>query len=165
MTPECGRTYEPSSGGPLSIVAHLPAAVGRNGSWFEGTVEITSADHGVLAVMAPFVDLFLVRDGLIVALPPAQDLIGRTLVLAVGGVETLPAHGSLVPCDTRRFADGVLSAAGPYAAYARVVLNHDDGTNTESVGWTVVPRGAVTQRARTNGRSGDVGGSPERPDV
>jgi hypothetical protein len=41
----------------------------------------------------------------------------------------MPATASLVPCS----GGGVL-ATGTYDLYVRVVLNHDDGTRTDSFG-------------------------------
>ena len=125
---ECGAAVVPT-GGVLTVTGHFPRAVSADEQLVKGTVAVAAKLGEVRGVVTPQADAFLVRDGRIVTLPMAQDAVGRSLDLADGKVEKMPAMATLVPCS----GGGVL-AAGAYDLYVRVVLNHDDGSRVDSLG-------------------------------
>ena len=128
---ECGRSFEPPPPGELTLTGRFPAVVSATEQVLSGSVELATANQMVDGVVIPGADLFLVRHGRIVTLPQPQDLIGRRLVLGPGQVETLPAHATLAACES---AEAVALPRGEYALYARVMLNHDDGSGSEVFG-------------------------------
>ena len=131
---ECGRPFRLPSGGGLTLTGRFPAVVSSSAQAVSGAVEVASENEVVRGVVTPTADVFLVRDGRIATLPLPQDLVGMTLELAAGKVERLPAQATLSPCDPGGgSADGSLRP-GTYELYARVVLNHDDGSSLESIG-------------------------------
>jgi hypothetical protein len=94
-----------------------------------GSVEVTGGKNRVEGVSSPTPEVFLVRGGRIVTLPPPQDLIGMRMDLDPGEVVELPAQAGLTSCEP---GTGSLSP-GIYQIYARVVLNLDNGSTVESV--------------------------------
>ncbi len=124
---ECGAPAGKLARGVLTLTAHFPSVVSADEEVVKGTVSV-AAEHGVArGVVTPQAEAFLVRDGHIVTLPVPQDAVGRSLDLANGRVERMPAMATLVPCS----GGGVL-AAGAYDIYVRVVLNNDDGSRVDS---------------------------------
>ncbi|HEU4544751.1 MAG TPA: hypothetical protein VFR88_00515 [Microlunatus sp.] len=117
----------------LGLTARFPASVDAGMQPVPGTVEVVSRSGSVNGVTTPAADAFLVRDGIIVTEPLPQDSVGRRLQLEAGESVTLPAQVSLLTCDDGDPGDAVLPA-GRYDLYVRVVLNHDDGTASESIG-------------------------------
>ena len=128
-TLECGQALRPSTGGVLTVTAHFPGAVSADQQMVKGTVAVKASMGVARGVVTPQAEAFLVRDGRIVTLPAPQDAVGRSLDLAHGRVERMPAIATLVPCS-----GGGALAEGTYDLYVRVVLNHDDGTRVDSLG-------------------------------
>jgi hypothetical protein len=128
-TLECGEAVGPSTGGVLTVTAHFPGAVSADEQMVKGSVAVEARKGVARGVVTPQAEAFLVRDGHIVTLPVPQDAVGRSLDLANGRVERMPAMATLVPCS----GGGVL-AQGTYDLYVRVVLNHDDGSQVDSLG-------------------------------
>lgn len=129
----CGARFEAPPPAELSLTARFPASVVPGKQPVPGTVEVVSRTGSVSGVVTPAADAFLVRDGIIVSEPLPQDLVGRRLQLEAHESVTLPAQVSLLSCDDGDSSDAVLPA-GRYDLYVRVVLNHDDGTATVSIG-------------------------------
>ena len=125
---ECGARFDPTTGGALSVTGRFPTVASADEQIVHGTVEIVAlgAVHGVVT---PQAEAFLVREGRIVTLPVPQDSVGRTLNLAEGSVERMPAMATLLACS-----GGDMLPTGTYDLYVRVVVNHDDGTRAESLG-------------------------------
>lgn len=118
----------------MTLTGRFPAVVSSSEQAVSGTVEVASEKELVRGVVTRNADVFLVRSGRIATLPLPQDLVGMRLELAPGKVEKLPAQATLSPCDPGgAAADGSLPP-GTYELYARVVLNHDDGSSLESIG-------------------------------
>ena len=111
------------------MTAHFPGAVSADQQMVKGTVSVKASKGVARGVVTPQAEAFLVRDGRIVTLPAPQDAVGRSLDLAHGRVERMPAIATLVPCS-----GGGALAEGTYDLYVRVVLNHDDGTRVDSLG-------------------------------
>ena len=129
----CGARFEAPPPAELGLTARFPASVVSGKQPVPGTVEVVSRTGSVSGVITPAADAFLVRDGIIVSEPLPQDLVGRRLQLQAGESVTLPAQVSLLTCDDQDPGETVLPA-GRYDLYVRVVLNHDDGTASESIG-------------------------------
>lgn len=125
---ECGAPFEPTTGGVLTVTGRFPLSVSIDEQVVTGTVEVAADEHGARGVVTPQADAFLVRDGRVVTLPMPQDAVGKAVHLGEGRLEVMPAMASLVPCS------GGALEPGPYDLYVRVVLNHDDGTRTETFG-------------------------------
>jgi hypothetical protein len=126
---ECGARFGPPTAGELTVKGRFPATASAAEQVVDGTVEIAARRGAARGVVTPLAEAFLVGDGRVVTLPVPQDAVGRSVNLTEGSVERLPAMASLVPCSG---ADTLPS--GTYVLYVRVVLNHDDGTRTDSVG-------------------------------
>ncbi len=126
---ECGAQFRAQAGGQLTVTGHFPTAASAAEQVVIGTVELAAHGRAARGVVTSQADAFLVRDGRIVTLPVPQDSIGRRLDLTEGSVERMPAIAALVPCS-----GGDAVKTGTYDLYVRVVLNHDDGTRTESLG-------------------------------
>jgi hypothetical protein len=129
----CGARFEAPPPAELSLTARFPASVVSGKQPVPGRVDVVSRTGSVSGVITPAADAFLVRDGIIVSEPLPQDLVGRRLQLEADESVTLPAQVSLLTCDDGDSGDAVLPA-GRYDLYVRVVLNHDDGTASESIG-------------------------------
>ncbi len=131
---ECNRPFLLPAGGALSLTGRFPTVVSSTEQIVTGTVDVASETEVVRGVVTGSADVFLVQGGRIATVPLPQDSVGRRLAMAPGEVETWPAHATLAPCDPGSgAADGSLRP-GSYELYARVVLNHDDGSRQESVG-------------------------------
>ena len=130
---DCGAPFEAPPPAELGLTARFPGSVVSGNLPVPGTVEIVSRTGSVSGVITPAADAFLVRDGFIVSEPLPQDLVGRRLQLEADESVTLPAQVSLLTCDDGDSGEAVLPA-GRYDLYVRVVLNHDDGTASESIG-------------------------------
>ena len=126
---ECGAPFEPTKRGVLTVTATFPAAVSAEEQLVSGTVAVAATGREARGVVTPLADAFLVREGRIVTLPMPQDAVGQELDLTDGKREELPASATLVPCS-----GGHALAAGTYDLYVRVILNHDDGSRSESLG-------------------------------
>jgi hypothetical protein len=131
---ECGQSFHPSSGGNLTLTGRFPAAISSTQDVVSGTVDVTAVGGTVRGVVVPAADVFLVRDGRIATMPQPQDLMGTRLELTPGTVETLPAQATLAACAPGAGAENELLKPGKYELYARVLLNHDDGSSTEVFG-------------------------------
>ena len=125
---ECGAPFGPTTRGVLTVTGRFPDAVSTGAQRLSGTVSVAATGREARGVVTPQAEAFLVREGRIVTLPLPQDSLGRRLDLADGRVERMTAMVSLLPCS-----GGVLTP-GPHDLYVRVVLNHDDGSRTGSIG-------------------------------
>ena len=126
---ECGALLEPTGEGGLTVTGRFPHEVVAGEQTVAGTVEVAAGRQEVRGVVTPQADVFLVRDGRIVTLPVPQDAVGMRVDLADGRVERMPATATLAPCSGARALE-----RGSYQLYVRVVLNHDDGSETDSTG-------------------------------
>ncbi len=125
---ECGAPFEPTTGGALMMTSRFPTAVSANEQMVTGSVAVAAKQGAARGVVTPQAEAFLVRDGRIVTLPMPQDSVGQRLDLTDGKVEQMPAAATLVACS------GGALARGTYDLYVRVVLNHEDGSRTDSLG-------------------------------
>lgn len=138
---ECGAPLDPQAEGELRISVRFPATVAAAEQMASGTVEISASRSATRSaargVVTPLAEAFLVREGRVVTLPVPQDAVGRSVELTEGRVEQLPAMVSLLACS-----GGQALASGTYDLYVRVVLNHEDGTRTDSLGgpWPLAVR-------------------------
>lgn len=131
---QCGRPFRLPSGGGLSLTGRFPSVVSSSEQTVSGTVEVASENEDVRGVITSSADVFLVWNGRIATLPLPQDLVGMRLELGPGKVEKLSAQAALSPCDPGAGAANGSLRPGSYELYARVVLNHDDGSSLESIG-------------------------------
>lgn len=125
----CGQLFVPEADGLLTLNAQFPDAVAGSDGMVTGTVEATS-HRQVRGVVNQQAEMFLVRDGRVVGLPLAQDLVGVQWDLDAGDVARLPGDATLVSCEP----GGGPVPPGEYQLYARVVVNPDDGPAVVSVG-------------------------------
>lgn len=125
----CGRPFTLPASGGLLITGRFADSVPAGQQTLRGTVQVTSRDT-VRGVAAPAADLFLVREGRVVAMPPAQDAIGVRLDLAAGETREMAATAALASCKP----EGGPLAPGGYELYARVVLTADDGAAQRAFG-------------------------------
>jgi hypothetical protein len=126
---ECGAVFVGTTPGPLVVTAQVPATVASREQVLALEVSAAARAGVVRGVVTPQAEAFLVRDDRVVTLPVPQDSVGRGLRLGDGAVQRLPTTATLVPCS----GAGAL-APGGYDLYVRVVLNHDDGSRTDSLG-------------------------------
>ncbi len=126
---ECGARFDPPTAGELTVTARFPTTASAAEQMVNGTVAVVARRSAARGVVTPQAEAFLVREGRIVTLPVPQDSVGRSLNLTEGRVEQMPAMATLVPCS-----GGDVLATGSYDLYVRVVLNHDDGTRSDSLG-------------------------------
>ncbi|GAA2601110.1 hypothetical protein GCM10010435_95610 [Winogradskya consettensis] len=126
--PACGEPWQ-FNPGDLTVTATFPTGAPAGPQPVAGEVEVTSR-AAVRGVAGPAADVFVVRDGLIVTMPMAQDAVGVRWELAAGQARTLPAQ--LVPLSCA--PGGEALPPGSYQLYARVVLIPDDGTPQTSYG-------------------------------
>jgi hypothetical protein len=131
---ECGRWFPAPSAAGLTLTGHFPAVVSSGQELVCGTVDLATANGPVHGVVVPAADLFLVRDGRIVTVPQPQDLMGMRLELAPGKPAALPARAGLSACAPGGGSEDQALTPGGYQLWARVLLNHDDGSNTEVFG-------------------------------
>jgi hypothetical protein len=125
----CGQLFPPQTDGVLTLDARFPDAAAGADGMVTGTVEATSS-RPVRGVVSQQAEMFLVRDGRVVGLPMAQDLVGVQWDLAAGDVARLPGDATLISCEP----GGGPVQPGEYQLYARVVVNPDDGPAVVSVG-------------------------------
>jgi hypothetical protein len=118
----CGSPIDLSGPGGLRLAGRFPESAPAGQPAVDGVVEVTSRE-AVRGVAAAAADVFLVRDGRVVATPLAQDAVGVQWELAAGETRTMPGMASLVSCEP----DGGPLPPGRYELYARVVLTPDDG--------------------------------------
>jgi hypothetical protein len=111
------------------LVARFPDSVQAGQQAVSGRIEVTSPE-AVRGVAAPAADVFLVRDGQVVAMPVPQDAIGVRWELAAGETRSVPAPASLVSCKPQ----GGPLPPGRYELYARMVLTPDDGAAQQAFG-------------------------------
>jgi hypothetical protein len=111
------------------LVARFPESAQAGQQAVSGTVEVTSRE-ATRAVAAPAAEVFLVRDGQVVAMPMAQDAIGVRWELAAAETRSVPAMASLVSCGSH----GGPLAPGRYELYVRMVLTPDDGSAQRAFG-------------------------------
>ncbi|MER7166499.1 hypothetical protein ABT336_10600 [Micromonospora sp. NPDC000207] len=133
----CGQALRPTTAGGLTVTGRFPATVSAGRQVVEGEVEVESRD--AVRVVAPgAADVFLVREGRVVALPGPQDAVGVRWDLRPGEARTLPGGVPLVLCES----GGGPAPAGSYELYARVVVTTDEGAVVESYGgpWPLTVR-------------------------
>ncbi|SDY99627.1 hypothetical protein SAMN05444365_104487 [Micromonospora pattaloongensis] len=136
-TIECGQPFRPPVDVALTMTVQFPTAVSAGVDSVGGTVEVTSRE-AVRGVGTPRAGGFLVRDGRVVTVPPAQDAAGVRWELAPGEPLRLPGDVSLVSCA----AGGNTVGPGTYELYSRVVFTPDGGSTVESFGgpWPIEVR-------------------------
>ena len=125
----CGRPFRLPAAGGLRLVARFPESVRAGQEAVAGRVEVTSRE-AMRGVAAPAADVFLVRDGQVVAMPLPQDAIGVQWELAAGETRSVPAMASLVSCESH----GGPLPPGRYELYARMALVPDDGAVQRAFG-------------------------------
>ncbi|OLF12547.1 hypothetical protein BU204_29010 [Actinophytocola xanthii] len=105
------------------MTGEFPARADRSGDGlFAGTVTVASTDRTVAGVTTPAAEVYVTAGGEVVAVPLAQDLVGRMIRLGPGERQVFPAAGSLRHCAT-----GEALPAGRYEVFAVVVVNSGDG--------------------------------------
>lgn len=135
----CGGRFEGPAASPISLVGRFPSTVDRREPVVSGTVEVVNSQESVSAVVIPSAEVLLVKNGRIVTLPMPQDLVGQPVTVAPGRSATLPAAGTLTPCEAPDPSAASRVPPGSYEVYARVVLNRDDGSQVVAAGgpWSV----------------------------
>lgn len=128
----CGQPFHRPSGPQLVVSGRFPASVAAGTQSLAGQVAVSAPQASVAGVVAPAGDVFLVRDGQIVALPMVQDSVGVPLRLQSGESRDFPAPARLRDCAGSP-PDSLLPR-GEYDVYVRVVVNRDDGTRFDSFG-------------------------------
>ncbi len=126
--PACGQPLRLPAAGPLTLAGRFPARAAVGAATVAGTVEATST-AAVGGVVRPDADLYLVRDGRVVAVPLPQDAVGTRWDLPAGATRRLPAVAGLRSCAT-----GEPVPAGSYQLYTRVTVVPDQGAAVESFG-------------------------------
>lgn len=103
----CGAAWAVPGGQRLTVTARFPATAREDGQ-VSGTIAVAGDAEGV---GAPAADVFLVRNGKVVAEPVPQDSVGVRWVLpkTVPGTLAPGSCGALVP--------------GTYQLYARVAID------------------------------------------
>jgi hypothetical protein len=109
------------------MTGSFPASAGAaSPSRFTGTVSIINRSPSTVSGMtSPTAEVFVTRDGEIVATPVARDALGLLVDLAPGTSRAFPATGSLLRCAAgEEGGDRVHRRlpAGRYEAYAVVNL-------------------------------------------
>ena len=127
--PACGQPFDERPSGGLTMTGTFPKTANVDQQTVAGTVKITSSVT-VEGVVGRSADVYLVRDGKVVAVPGMRDAVGVVWKLTPGATESLPATALLAPCDPT----GDRLSPGTYAVHATVVLTADDGTRLRAVG-------------------------------
>jgi hypothetical protein len=135
---ECGQAFRRQPAEGFTLTGFFPTVVRRSEGVVSGTVAFEGKGESREAVMSRVADLFLVQDGLVVALPLPQDGAGVSVTVAAGKAVTVSANCLLTPCDSADSAPALLEP-GAYESYARILLNYDDGSHVECFGgpWLV----------------------------
>lgn len=127
--PGCGDRIA-AAAGELAMAGDFPSRVGAGDGTFAGSVTVTSTGARVTGVTSPEADVYVAREGEVVATALAKDLIGRPVDLGPGAGLRLAARGSLRQCA----APGGLLPAGRYQVFAVVVVSRDDQPAVAAVG-------------------------------
>ncbi len=125
----CGHPFRLPAPGGLRVAGRFAEVVPAGRQTVSGTVEVTSRE-AFAGVTAPAPDVFLVRHGLVVTTPPAQDAVGVRWEPAAGETRSTAASASLTSCEP----GGGRLAPGRYELYARVVLAPDAGAPLRAFG-------------------------------
>jgi len=130
---QCGQAFSATVGGGPMLKGNFPASAKLADRKISGTVDVSS-QVAIRGVASPQAEVFLVKDGRIVTLPPPSDAIGIRVELSPGQVTQLPGEANLVACQ-----DGRSLSAGTYQMYARLVIMPDSGAKVEAIGgpWPV----------------------------
>ncbi len=127
-TVECGQPFQRPTEGVLALAGQFPAHVPVGQETLSGTVQVTT-QQALQGVASPSADVFLIRDGHVIAVPTPKDAVGMLISLAPGETTSLPAEAVLVSCES-----GEPLGPGTYELYARLQVIPDDGSNVESFG-------------------------------
>ncbi|GAA1801751.1 hypothetical protein GCM10009682_24570 [Luedemannella flava] len=125
VDPVCGQPLPDRPGGSLTVTGRFPASAPADQATIAGTVEVTGRE-AVRGVSGRGAEVFVVRDGRVVAVPGWQDAAGVVWDLAPGSSKSLPAD--VTPGTCRPLTPGT------YELYARVVVTADDGARIQGVG-------------------------------
>lgn len=137
VLPGCGEPVTALAGASSLTVTATFAASAARGGVATGTVRLTSTSP-LRGVAASEADVFVARDGVIVALPLPKDLLGVAVVLDPGSSHELPARAGLAACD----GGGRPLVPGDYELYAVVTVGADGGPGLVGVGgpWPLTVR-------------------------
>ncbi|MCW2701081.1 MAG: hypothetical protein JWQ45_2616 [Blastococcus sp.] len=127
-TVECGQQFQPSAAGALALTGRFPAQVPASQQTVGGTVEVSTPEN-LKGVTQPGADVFVVREGRVVAQPVTQDAVGMLWATAPGETKSVPGEVALTDCGS-----GEALPPGSYELYARVMIIPDDGGMVESFG-------------------------------
>ena len=112
-----------------SLDGSFPATVGRDGDGtFSGDVTLV-AHEALVGVTSPLADVYVVRDGLVVAVPLPKDAVGTAVRVPAGGTAVFDAVGTIARCD----GGGAPLGPGRYQVYALVAVTGDAGPGSEIV--------------------------------
>ena len=116
----------------LAMTGKFGSRIDRDGQgMFSGTVTVTATRPGISGVTSPEADVYLARDGEVVATPLAKDAIGEQVDVDPSAGAVFTAGGSILDCGA---GSGEMLPAGAYEIYAVVVVNQDDGSAVVSTG-------------------------------
>jgi hypothetical protein len=120
--PACGDRIEPllDAAGPLAVTGQFPSQISGTGDGaFTGSMTVTNNGPAMSGVSTPEADVFVVENGVVVALPLPKDLLARQINLPTGGTHTFPARGGIRPCSA---GAGSILPPGRYGLVAMVVV-------------------------------------------
>jgi len=100
--PLCGEQDVPRSTGSLTLDGEFPTSASRSAGTVEGTVTVTNTGAPVRGDTSPLADVYVARDGRIVANPAPKDLIAQPFDLTTGAETRFPATADLHACDGGR---------------------------------------------------------------
>ena len=122
--PLCGDSQDAlRSTGSLTLAGEFPTSASRSATTVEGTVTVTNTGAPMQGDTSPLADVFVVREGRIVATPAPKDLIAQPFDLTTDAEARFPATADLHAC-----AGGGPLPPGTYELYA--VVSVVQGVNT-----------------------------------
>jgi len=124
----CGQPWRPGTS-EFEVTGAFPASVAAGTELVRGTVKVTT-HRAVRGEAGPGAEIFVVREGLIVATPLPMDAMAMRWELAAGQSRTLPGAVILVSCAP----SGGPLPPGDYQLFARVVFRPGTGKTVSSFG-------------------------------
>lgn len=123
-TPVCGEGVDAlAAASVLTVEGRFPPSVERSAVTVEGSVTVTNTGPPVKGDTSPVADVFVARDGKVVATPMPKDLVAQPIELATEASAEFPATGALQACD-----GGGPLPAGVYDVFAVVTVTGGDNT-------------------------------------